>query len=81
MVWHQAVSKDGNAVSRVIIEAGSHRLLCSLRKRVVGRECHGDVRMTIVPKGIRHALVFAFLCENSPAFNTAIEDVIHLIVC
>ena len=81
MVWHQAVSKDGNAISRVTIEAGGHRFLCSLRERVVGRECHGDVRMTIVPKGIRHPLVFAFLCKNSPALNAAIEDMIHLIVC
>jgi hypothetical protein len=36
--------------------------------------------MTIVPKGIRHALVFAFLRKNSPALNAAIKDVIHLIV-
>lgn len=80
MVGHQAVGEDRNAVPRVIIEAGGNRFFCCLRECVVSRERHGNARMTIVPKCIRHALVFAFLRENSPALNAAIEYVIRLII-
>src|SRR3990167_3464589 len=80
MIGHEARSKDGNEIIGIAVEFCGHYFSCCNWEREVGRKRHGKMSVAVIPKGIRHALVLAFIRKDSSALYTSIENMVKLIV-